>query len=208
MATVTTLKATETSAEGSPFAPFRPYRMTEEQYFRLAETGIISDKAPVFLWNGLLVEKMTKGRPHVVAVLNLYALVMRVLTPGWFVQPEQPIALGGGRVPEPDLTIVRGVVEDYRIETPRARDLGLVIEVSDSSLSADSKEMLAAYAREAIASYWIVNIPRNRIDVYSQPTGPSDSPTYGECRSYSRGEDVPLILDGQEISRIAVSDVL
>jgi Uma2 family endonuclease len=205
MATVTT---TEPTAEKPPFLPFRPYRLTEEQYFRLAETGVISDKAPVFLWEGLLVEKMTKGRPHTIALLRLVDLLPRLLPPGWFFQPEQPISLGGGKVPEPDLSIVRGVLENYLDEIPRAPDLGLVIELADSSLGDDSKEMMAAYARSAIPIYWIVNIPRNRIDVYSQPTGPSATPTYGECLSYLPGEDVPLILDGREVGRIAVSDVL
>src|SRR5437016_1733247 len=107
----------------------------------MAEAGVISDKAPVFLWKGFLVEKMTKGRPHTIAVLRLDSLVSSLVPPGWFVQQEQPISLGEGSVPEPDLSIVRGVLEDYLVDTPRGRDLGLVIEVSDSSLPADSKQM-------------------------------------------------------------------
>jgi Uma2 family endonuclease len=206
MATITI--APEPTTEEAPFAPFRPYRISEEEYFRLADAGVISDKAPVFLWEGFLVEKMTKGRPHTIAVLRLDRLVSSLVPTGWFVQQEQPISLGGGSVPETDLSIVRGVVDDYLVETPRARDLGLVIEVSDSSLPADSTELLAAYARAAIPFYWIVNIPRHRIDVYARPTGPSATPTYEDCTSYSPNDSVPLILDGHEVGKIAIRDVL
>ena len=200
--------APEPTTEEPPFTPFHPYRLSEEEYFRLAEAGVISDKAPVFLWNGFLVEKMTKGRPHTIAVMRLYSLATGLVPPGWFAQQEQPISLGQRSVPEPDLTIVRGVLEDYLVEAPRARDLGLVVEVADSSLPADSGQMLAAYARAAIPFYWIVNIPRHRIDVYARPTGPSATPAYGECTSYSRDEAIPLILDGREVGKIAVRDVL
>jgi Uma2 family endonuclease len=206
MATITI--APEPATDQPPFTPFHPYRLSEEEYFRLADAGVISDKAPVFLWKGFLVEKMTKGRPHTTAVLKMDSLVSSLVPTGWFVQQEQPISLGGGSVPEPDLSIVRGVLDDYLVETPRARDLGLVIEVSDSSLPADSTQMLAAYARAAIPCYWIVNIPQHRIDVYARPTGPSAIPCYASCQSFSPDEAVPLILDGKEIGRIAVRDVL
>ena len=53
-----------------------------------------------------------------------------------------------------------------------------------------------------------MNIPNNRIDVYTGPTDPTETPTYTERRSYGPGEMVPVVLDGREVGRIAVGDVL
>ncbi len=163
--------------------------------------------SPNLLGNTQRVEKILKQRPHIFSTIQLHHLASRICPPGWFVQHKQCVTLEEWSVPRPDLAIVRGVINDYRLKPPSASDLGLIVEVSEFSLPFDSGEVLEAYAKEAIPYYWIVNIPRNRIDVYSQPMGASATPTYGECRSYLPGEDIPLILDSREVGRIAVSGV-
>ena len=44
----------------------RPWRLTVDRFLRMAKAGILTKKDRVLLWKGQLVEKMTKGRPHVV----------------------------------------------------------------------------------------------------------------------------------------------
>ena len=45
----------------------------------------------IFLWHGTLVEKMTKGRPHTIALTNLHHIAVRIVPEGWYVQQEGPI---------------------------------------------------------------------------------------------------------------------
>lgn len=198
--------ATATTTPG-----LRPYRFTIESYERLVASGVFGDKSSIFLWKGRLVEKapeMTKGRPHVYAVNQLGRLLGRLVPEGWFVEQDQPMAIGNDSVPEPDLKAVRGAIEDYRDRTPSAEDVSLIVEVSDASLGDDRGRMLRAYAAALIPVYWIVNIPGRRVEVYGRPTGPSKEPTYLERRDYGPDDEVPVILDGREVGRIAARDIL
>jgi hypothetical protein len=83
-----------------------------------------------------------------------------------------------------------------------------VVEVADSSLAIDSGEVLQTYAREAIPVDWIVNLPKRRIEVYTEPSGSAAAPSYRGQRSYGPDDEVPVVLDGREVGRIAVRDVL
>jgi hypothetical protein len=213
MATATT-RTDEPRAAPAPASGLRPYRMTVEVYERIAASGALGDKSPVFLWKGQLVEKvsdMTKGRPHVTAVNILGRLLGDLVRDrGYFVEQDQPIAFGGDNEPEPDLKCVRGTIQEYAGRTPSAEDCPLIVEVADASLADDTGEMLRAYAAALVSEYWVVNIPGRRVEVYTGPgrRAPDGSPGYASCRQYGPDDEVPVILDGHEVGRIAVHDVL
>ncbi len=213
----TTTQTPPPSAEPIP-APaattgLRPYSMTVDVYERIVASGAFGDKSRVFLWDGLLVEKgadMPRNRPHVIAV-NALAEILRGLLRGhgFFVEQDQPLALGANSVPEPDLKCVRGANKDYGHHDPTPADCPLVIEVAESSLKDDQGEILQGYAAAGISTYWIVNLPHWRIDVYTQPTGPTGQPpAYAQHQFYGPEGHVPVLLDGQELGRVAVRDVL
>jgi Uma2 family endonuclease len=206
MATITTVA--ESMTKTAPQEEPRPYRLTAEQYFRLIKAGVLADKAPVFLWNGQLVEKRTSGPEHGYSQTMITTLLNRIVPDGWHARPALPVEVDAHHVPEPDVSVVRGTAREHQHQTPRAEDVALAVEVSDSSLPFDSRKKRDVYAEASIPVYWIINIPENRIDVYSEPTGPSETHLYRTRRSYSPGEEVPIILDGREVGRIAVSDVL
>jgi Uma2 family endonuclease len=212
MATITTetevVETLEPAAQA--VARPRPYRVTVELYQRMIATGLFREKEPIYLWRGELVEKMTKGRRHNLASTELNAALVRIVPQGWLVRPEQPVTLPSDGMPEPDFTIVRGRSRDFMDRDVTAKDVALVAEVSDSSLAVDSGAMVEDYAREEIPIYWVVNIPGRTIDVYTRPTGARElgPPYYAERHSYNSDEDVPVTLDGREVGRIAVKDVL
>ena len=90
---------------------------------------------------------------------------------------------------------------------PRADEIALVVEVSDSSLAEDRRLKQMMYARDRVSVYWIVNLVDRVIEVYSDPS--EDEPArYLTHRDYAEGSDVPVSLDGHDIGMIAVSDVL
>jgi Uma2 family endonuclease len=111
-------------------------------------------------------------------------------------------------VPEPDVSVARGTDADYETRHPQPADLGLVVEVSDSTLADDQGIMLRMYASAGIVEYWIVNIPDRQIEVYTQPSGPAATPGFAQAQVYAAGSAVPLVLDGVTVGSIAVNDVI
>jgi hypothetical protein len=175
----------------------------------MAEAGILTEKDRVILWKGQLVETMTKGRPHVVVALRIDRALLRVVPDGWHVEHEAPMVLTqrNDTLPEPDVMVVRGRMEDYST-APTTRAVPLVIEVADSSLPDDRSEMLEMYGAESIPVFWIVNIPDRWIEVYTRPTGPAIPPGYGVCTIFRPGDEVPVVIDGVEVGRIAVDEIV
>jgi hypothetical protein len=64
------------------------------------------------------------------------------------------------------------------------------------------------FAEAGITVYWIANIPMQRIEVYSDPTGPDRAPHYRKHADYSVQDSVPLTFDTAEVARINVRDLL
>jgi hypothetical protein len=56
--------------------------------------------------------------------------------------------------------------------------------------------------------YWIVNLPASRLEVYTEPSGPTDNPAYAQRKSYGRTRSVPLLLNGNTVAEIPVREML
>jgi Uma2 family endonuclease len=200
MPTATTPKA---SPSGVVF-----YRLSVDQFLKMVEAGIIPDEARVELLGGMLVERMVQNEPHNYVAGLLADLLRPIVAPDWIVREEKSLRVGRWSRPEPDLAIVRGRHSDYRSRDPQARDTALVIEVADSTYAKDRGRMWQLYAAGGIPAYWIVNIPDRRIETYSDPTGRGRSAQYQTAELYAEGTEVPVCLDGREVGRITVTDIL
>ena len=62
-----------------------------------------------------------------------------------------------------------------------------------------------AYGRAGIPVYWIVNLRDSQVEVY---TDPDPAGGYRSRVDYRPGDDVPVVIDGQVVGRIAVTDLL
>jgi hypothetical protein len=129
----------------------RLYRISVAQYFEMAHTGILTKHDRVVLLEGLLVAKMTKKPPHVLATKLTIDALRASVPAGWHVGQEAPTATLDS-VPEPDCTVIRGVARDFRDRWAGPQDVALVVEVADSSLKFDQTVMRIIYARAAIPS--------------------------------------------------------
>ncbi|MFO0889254.1 MAG: Uma2 family endonuclease [Isosphaeraceae bacterium] len=186
------------------------YRFTVDEYERLAAAGILRDRR-ITLIQGYLVRKMTTNPPHVLATEETRRAIERILPAGWHVRQEQPLRIPDHDEPEPDVVIARGSPRDYATRHPGPTEIALVVEVADSSLMLDRGEQLATYARAGIPVYWIINLVGGTppgsgvVEVY---TGPTPSGGYLSRTDHRRGDEVPVTLDGREIGRIPVTDML
>jgi len=192
-----------------PVAPAIPlYRLTVDQFVKMIDAGVFADGARVELLGGLLVERMTTNDPHDYAVGKLGELTRTMLPAGWFVREEKSLRLGRHWRPQPDFAIVRGRREDYRARTPQAEDLALLVEVADSSYAKDRGPKWRGYAAARVTPYWIANFPRRQLEIYDAPTGRGNSARYESCQVFGPDAEVPVRIEGREVGRIAVRELL
>ena len=83
--------------------------------------------------------------------------------------------------------VIRGQTRDYLEHHPLARELALIVAVSDSSLRHDRGFKKAIDAGAAIPAYWIINLIDRRVEVYTDPTGAADQPDFRQRRDFSGG---------------------
>ncbi|MEM6470328.1 MAG: Uma2 family endonuclease [Planctomycetota bacterium] len=86
--------------------------------------------------------------------------------------------------PEPDVFWVKAERPSDR--HPIAREVLLLIEVSDSSLRVDRDKKANLYARAGIIEYWVVNVSEQLVHVYRDP---ADS-GYGSMRTIAPGDSM------------------
>jgi Uma2 family endonuclease len=189
----------------SPHLAARLSRLTVGQYDRMIENGTIGDAEDVELIEGLLVTKMGRNRPHVQAGKKGLAALLRITPPGWHIAKEDPVVASDYSKPEPDLALVRGHVEEYANRDVTAGDLGLIVEIADSSLAADREVMGRLYAACGIPFYWIINLVDQWVESY---TIPDPTRGYRSRVDFRPGEEIPVVVDGQEVGRIAVLELL
>jgi Uma2 family endonuclease len=187
--------------------PLSLYQFSLAQYHALLQQGILKDGDQVELLEGYLVNKMSKNPPHATAVRLLRRALGGLLPAGWFMDSDNPVTTTESE-PEPDIVLVRGTEEQYVARHPTAADIGLLIEVADSTLPTDRGVKLRLYARAGLPVYWIVNLVDHQLESYTNPTGPAEEPTYRNRQDFGPDAVVPIVLDGQEVGRLAVHDLL
>jgi Uma2 family endonuclease len=171
----------------------------------MIDKGILVDDDPVELLEGWLIEKMPKNPRHRYSTQLTTDVLNRLVAAGWHVACQEPITLSKSE-PEPDVSVIRGSKDDFRDHHPKAKDVGLAVEVADSTLVRDRTTKKRIYARASIPVYWIVNLIDTQIEVYSLPSGAKNKPDYHGTQVFRVGESVPFILDGQVVAQISVKE--
>lgn len=185
-----------------------PYRLTVRQFEKMIDADVFPAGAHVELLGGRLVQKMTKNDPHDAIVGELATVLRSFLPGGRFVREEKNLRLGRHWRPAPDIAISRGQPRDFSPRSPRAEDIESLIEVANTSYAKDRGVLWRRYAASRIASYWIINLPMNQIEVYTRPAGRGNSAGYLDCATYGRDDEVPVVVEGIEVGRVAVRDLL
>jgi len=201
---MSSITSTMSTTMPTPFAPPGLRRITVDEYERIIRAGALNDPDRVELIDGYLVDKMGKSAEHGYATKKIIKALEALLPAGWTWRSEQPVRIPDYDEPEPDVTIVRGTDEDYEHRIPDPDDVGLLIEVSLTTLDRDRNEKLLAYARGGIPVYWTVNLVDRQIEVYTGP-GPG---SYGSRVDFKPGQAVPVVIDGQPLGQVAVDAIL
>ena len=192
------------AAKPVTYGGWEAYRkFSVDEYNQMIASGILDDEDKVELLEGQVVLKMPRDPKHDSAIQGLTDRLRGYLPPGWGQRCQLAITLSESQ-PEPDVAVVRGTHRDYESHHPFPSEVGLVVEVANSSLQRDTQDKTRVYATDAIPEYWVVDVVNRRLEVYSAPAGGA----YTAHRTLAPGDTLPLTLDGTAVAAVAVADLL
>lgn len=151
-----------------------------------AQLGAILHLRDYELIDGELIKKMSKNHPHTWTLMLLMTWLGSIFSPFTFgqdmsidVRPED----NPSSEPEPDAVVLTKPYNQL-MPRPKATDVRLLVEVSDSTLAFDLSQKAALYARAAIPEYWVLDVTNRRLIVHRQPRAGK----YQDVKVYAESE--------------------
>src|SRR2546421_446545 len=154
MSTVTTVAKPLERIVNDPYW-LRQFSVAE--YHQMVQTGILTPDDRVELLEGWIVNKMPQNPPHASSVTRIVKRVARCCPDNWTMRVQLPITLSESE-PEPDITLARGGEDTYDTRHPEPADIGVLIEVGDSSVIADRRYKGELYAKEKVSEFWLIDL--------------------------------------------------
>ena len=160
----------------------RHFNITE--YYRMAAAGVLSEDDRVELIEGEIVEMNPIGSRHAACVGRLTEFLGRMVSGEAIIWVQNPVQVNDYSEPLPDVALLKRRDDFYAQANPQPADVLLIIEVADSSVEYDRDIKIPLYAGGGIPEVWLVNLPKETIEIYTQPVGDA----YQEIRIVKRGE--------------------
>jgi Uma2 family endonuclease len=159
---------------------------TVDDYYRLAEAGLLHEDSRVELLDGLVVQMSPIGSRHAGCVNLLTQLFACLLDGAAVVAVQNPVRLSRRSEPQPDVAILRPRQDAYRTHHPSPDDILLLIEVADTTAQSDRDVKIPLYAKAGIREVWLVDLEGGRIEVYREP----QEDEYRHVRYAGEGDEV------------------
>jgi Uma2 family endonuclease len=144
-------------------------RFTRDEYYRMAEAGILAPNERVELIRGEIITMSPQGIRHRAFIDNLTHLLTTRLSDRAIVSIQMPIVLADDTEPEPDVQVLRRRAVAYKDREADADDALLLIEVAQTSLAYDRSTKLGLYAAAGIPEYWVVDCSAESVEVHRGP---------------------------------------
>ncbi len=145
------------------------HRLTVDEYYRMAEVGLLAADARVELIDGEIVHMPAIGSKHAGTVRRLDKLFQEAVGHRVVISVQAPLRLDRHNEPEPDLMLLRPREDFYARSHPTASDVLLLIEVSDTTARYDREIKLELYARYGIPETWIFDLDSALLRQYRRP---------------------------------------
>ena len=142
---------------------------TVEEYYRMAEAGILTEDDRVELLEGEITAMSPLGSRHAGCVDRLTSLLFKTVSGRALVRVQNPIRLSHRSEPQPDLTLLKPRADFYASAHPGPEDVLLLIEVAESSANYDRDTKFPLYARAGIGECWLVDLEARRVEIHRQP---------------------------------------
>ena len=160
---------------------------TVDEYYRMAEAGILDPDARLELLEGEIVVMSPVGVRHVACVNRANALFVKHFGERAVVSVQNPVQLSRYTEPQPDIVVLKPRDDYYAAKKISWEDALLVIEVSDTTLRRD-RYKLGLYAKAGVSELWIEDLQHDAILVYRDP----GSGTYRTSLELHRGDSISL----------------
>jgi Uma2 family endonuclease len=147
----------------------RRHRLSVDDYYRMAEVGILAPDARVELIDGQIIDMVPPGSSHAATVHRLNKMLVPAVGDAAIVLVQNPIRLDAHSEPQPDFAFLRNREDFYEASVPRATDVLLVIEVAVTSLRFDRHTKGRLYAIHGIPEFWLVDVSGKRLVRYRTP---------------------------------------
>lgn len=172
--------------------------LTADEVQRMVEVGLLDAHERVELLHGVLTRMSRKSPAHVVVQRRLVKwLVLGEDAGGYEVAGEPSLCVPDETsLPAPGVAVV-GRFDPHELPTTAL----LLIEVSVSSLRIDTKIKPPLYAATGTPEYWVVDVPRRRVLVLTEP-GPAG---YARTEEHGPGEHLtPVAVDVEPLDLAAL----
>lgn len=170
----------------------RPH-WTRERFIQVAELGFFDR---VELVRGELVEMSPQGPPHANVIELLSEILIPKLVGRARTRVQLPLGLDDDTQVLPDIAIVDRAAK--REDHPSSAIL--VIEVAESSKRYDTIIKGPLYAEARVHEYWIIDMPKRAVELYSAPRG-------GVFTKHSKVTKGELVVPRFDDVRIQLSDL-
>jgi Uma2 family endonuclease len=157
---------------------------TVEEYYRMAEAGILSEDDRVELLEGEIVEMPPIGSRHASSVDRLTQLFAERVRHRAILRVQNPVRLGPRTEPQPDLALLRPRPDFYAQAHPGPQDVFLIVEVGETSADFDREIKVPLYARAGVPEVWLLDLGAGHVEVYREPTAQG----YRDVHRLQRGQ--------------------
>jgi Uma2 family endonuclease len=168
---------------------------TVDDYYRMAEAGILTPEDRVELIDGEIIEMSPIGDRHAGCVNRANFLFTSTLGQRVVVSVQNPLRLSMYTEPEPDIVLLKPRADHYASKKVTAEGALLVLEVAETTLRYDCDIKLPRYAKAGVPEVWIESLNDDLLLVYRDPS----------CSSYSTSF---VRRRGDTISPVAIPDVV
>jgi Uma2 family endonuclease len=177
-------------------------RFTVEEYYQMAQAGILTEDDRVELIEGEIVEMTPISSKHAACVNRLNRLFSNQVGRQGIVSVQNPIRLSEHSEPEPDLALLRPRPDFYADKHPEPGHVLLVVEVAETSQEYDRGVKMPLYAEAGLPEAWLVDLEAEIVESYCK----SSAQGYKEVRKYQRGER--LVSQAAPELELSVDEVL
>lgn len=153
------------AVEGWP----RRHRISVDDYYRMADVGLLAPDARVELIDGEIIDMAPIGARHGGTVNRLNRLLTFAAGQLAVVQVQSAVRLDGMSEPQPDVAMLRPRDDFYTRQHALPTDVLLLVEVSDSTLRFDLDVKVPLYARHRIPEVWIFDLAHRELRTFRDP---------------------------------------
>src|SRR6266702_2310872 len=145
------------------------HRITVDEYYRMAEVGILPPDARVELIEGEIIDMAPIGSGHGGTVMQLNELLWGAARGRAQVLVQSGIRLSDISEPQPDFALIKPRADFYKKKHAGPADTCLIIEVSESSLRYDLQIKAPLYARHGVPEYWVIDLTGRQVRFFRSP---------------------------------------